>query len=240
MELVLLEPGGYVSDINPADALRTPTTALESDPRSDRDEDALASRWQAIAALYFGPEVPESVAIHFETAKNVLLYAFFVYRFHMVAEQYVLSTLELALRERLLRDNLIQVKDDWVPGLKLMMGRARDHKLISNDRFEPGRALARRRAEHRHSVELIRRMQQEGLTEVSYDPAQIELTAEDLSFDWIKQFTDSLPDLRNMHAHGTSNLYPTVFNTFRTVHNLVGQMFSASAPADPAPNYSAE
>lgn len=220
----------YVSDINPADALRTPATALDPDPRSPRDQDALASRCAAIAPLHFGTEVPEPIAIHFETAKNVLLYAFFVYRFHMVAEQYVLSTLELALRERLLRDNLIKMRDDWVPGLKLMMARAREHGLISNERFEPGRALARRRAEHRHSVELIRRMQEEGLTEASYDPSQIELAAEDLSFDWIKQFTDSLPDLRNMHAHGTANLYPTVFNTFRIVQNLIEQMFSVSEP----------
>lgn len=171
--------------------------------------------------------MPEAVSIHFETAKNVLLYAFFVYRFHMVAEQYVLSTLELALRERLVRDKLITVKDDWVPGLKLMMDRAREHGLISNDRFEPGRALARRRAEHRHSIEVIRRMQEEGLDEVSYDASEIKLSPEDLSFDWIEQFTDSLPDLRNMHAHGTANLYPTVFNTFRIVHNLIGQMFTA-------------
>lgn len=219
-----------MNDINPADGLRSPATAFQPDPRSPHNPDALASRWQAIAPLNFGSRVPEAVVIHFETAKNVLLYGFFVYRFHMVAEQYVLSTLELALRERLLRDGLITVKDDWVPGLKLMMDKASVHGLISNDHFEPGRALARRRAEHRHSMEMIRRMEEEGLVEVSYDPSQVELTSEDLSFDWIKQFTDSLPGLRNMHAHGTASLYPTVFNTFRIVHNLIGQMFSEPGP----------
>lgn len=218
-----------MSEVNPADALRTPTTSLQPDPRSPRDAMGLTSRWEAISPLQLGPEVPEAIAIHFETAKNVLLYAWFVYRFHMVAEQYVLSTLELALRERLLRDKLITISENWTPGLKLMLGKARDHGLVSNERFEPGRQLARRRAEHRQSMEMIYRMQEQGLREISYDPSQIEVTAEDLSQDWIEQFIDSLPDLRNMHAHGTANLYPTVFGTFRIVHNLAGQMFSVPA-----------
>lgn len=216
-----------MSGINPADALRTPATALQPDPRAGADTNGINARWEAIAALQLSSEVPESVAHHFETAKNVFLYAWFVYRFHMVAEQYVLATLELALRERLLKEKLIEVTEDWIPGLKLMLGKARDHGLISNDRFEPGWELARRRAEWRQSMEMIRKMRDAGLDEISYDPSEAEITSEDLTYDWIDQFTGSLPNLRNMHAHGTTNLYPTVFNTFRIVHNLVEQLFHA-------------
>lgn len=187
----------------------------------------LDERWRSIAAFGFAAEVPETVAYHFETAKNVLLYAWFVYRFHMVAEQYVLTTLELALRERLSRDNYIRVTDDWMPGLKLMLGKARAHGLISNDRFAPGQDLARRRAEMRQSLAMIRRMQELGLEEITYDPSQLEITAEDLAYDWLDQFEQSLPQLRNMHAHGTNSLYPTVFNTFRIVHNIIEQLFEA-------------
>lgn len=216
-----------LSQINPADALRAPSNACNPDPRMSGDGNGLQDRWRSIAALELATDVPEPVVHHFETAKNVLLYAWFVYRFHMVAEQYVLTTLELALRERLLRDNLIKVTADWVPGLKPMLGKAREHGLISNLRFAPGRELARRRAEMRQSLEMIRRMQELGLSEISYDASNVEVTADDLAFDWIEQFEGSLPTLRNMHAHGTENLYPTVFSTFRIVHNLIGQLFAS-------------
>lgn len=42
--------------------------------------------------------VPEIVADHFTTAKNLLLYSWFVYRFIPVAELHAISTLELALK----------------------------------------------------------------------------------------------------------------------------------------------
>jgi hypothetical protein len=119
-----------VSEVNAADALRTPTTSLQPDPRSPREAMGFTNRWEAISPLQLGPEVPEAIAIHFETAKNILLYAWFVYRFHMVAEQYVLSTLELALRERLLRDKLITVTENWTPGLNLMLVSVQPSHLV--------------------------------------------------------------------------------------------------------------
>lgn len=130
-----------MSIINPADALRTPRDVCLPDPRMAHHPNDLEKRWRAISALELTPAVPETVAHHFETAKNVLLYAWFVYRFHMVAEQYVLTTLEFALRERLSRDNFISVTDDWIPGLKLMLSKAREQGLISNDRFAPAQEL---------------------------------------------------------------------------------------------------
>lgn len=214
-----------LSNVNPADALRTPRDTCRADPRMGQHPNDLEERWRAISGLELTAGVPETVAHHFETAKNVLLYAWFVYRFHMVAEQYVLTTLELALRERLSRDNFISVTDDWMPGLKLMLGKARERGLISNDRFAPAQEFARRRAEMRQSLAMIRRMQELGLEEITYDPSQIEITGEDLARDWLDQFEQSLPKLRNMHAHGTKSLYPTVFNTFRVVHNIIEQLF---------------
>lgn len=80
----------------------------------------------------------------------------------------------------------------------------------------------------RQSLDMIRRMQELGLEEITYDPSQIEITEEDLAYDWLDQFAQSLPELRNMHAHGTKTLYPTVFNTFRVVHNVIEQLFEPS------------
>jgi hypothetical protein len=67
-------------------------------------------------------------------------------------------------------------------------------------------------------------MVEEGLSEFAYDPAAIPIQPED-QLDWIAQQSEYLPKLRNIHAHGSSMLYPTVFRTFRIVANLVDQAF---------------
>ena len=182
-------------------------------------------RWCAISTLNLNTDVPEAIVHHFETAKNVLLYAWFVYRFHMVAEQYVLTTLEFALRERVSHENYIKVASDRLPGLKWMLTTARKEGWISSKQFDPGRELAQQKAEFRHSLKMIRRMEELGLREMEYDLSAVEIAEEDLAHNWIEQFESDLPSLRNMHAHGTKSLYPTVFTTFRIVHNLIEQLF---------------
>jgi hypothetical protein len=91
--------------LNPADTLRGLEGISTPDPRMiigvEDPSAAFRLRHHAISGLQLREWVPSDVRIHFETAKNVLLYAWCVYRFHMVAEQYALSTLEFALRERL-------------------------------------------------------------------------------------------------------------------------------------------
>jgi hypothetical protein len=189
------------------------------------DATVMDERWRAISTLNLNADVPEAISHHFETAKNVLLYAWFVYRFHMVAEQYVLTTLELALRERLLRENHIKIASNTAPGLKWMLSNARKEGWISNKRFAPGRQMAQQNAEFRHSLKMIHRMEELELHEMEYDLSAVEIAEEDLAHNWIEQFESDLPSLRNMHAHGTKSLYPTVFTTFRIVHNLIEQLF---------------
>lgn len=67
-------------------------------------------------------------------------------------------------------------------------------------------------------------MADNGLSEYEYDESSVEPTDEDRNVDWIAHFADSLPQLRNMHAHGTSMLYPTVATTFRVVADLIRQV----------------
>ncbi len=55
---------------------------------------------RAVATHMLNKAVPEDITIHFDTARNLYLYAWFVYRFYPVAEHHALACLELALRER--------------------------------------------------------------------------------------------------------------------------------------------
>jgi hypothetical protein len=220
--------------MNDADALRQVISLGSPDPRMlmgvEDPKLNLTARHRFLSALDLPQAVPEEVRIHFETAKNVLLYSWCVYRFHMVAEQYALSTLEFAFRDRLQALGIISFEEGKPPGLRFLLKTARDSGLINNRRFGPGGAYAYERARQRQSLEAIRHMTENGLEEYEYDESSIEALDEDSNVDWISHFTNSLPDLRNMHAHGTSMLYPTVANTFTAVADLIRQIHEQGAP----------
>jgi hypothetical protein len=64
-----------------ADALREPNIVLKADPRTNAAE-TLADRQQRIGQFLLAEAVPHAIRVHFETAKNLYLYAWFVYRFY--------------------------------------------------------------------------------------------------------------------------------------------------------------
>ena len=172
------------------------------------------------------PETPEPIQIHFETARNLYLYGWFVYRFHMVAEQYAFSTLEMALREKLIETGLLMRDAERVPGLSAMLKTAQSNNFISNERFLRRDEWARRLAFDRHRFQEISRMTEEGIAELEVNFSEVEPTTEEINFDWIGHFIKSVPDLRNMHAHGTDALYPNVLWTFEIVSEIINQLFS--------------
>ncbi len=215
-------------DLDPADSLRRPEEMALPDARMGSGTYAqrrLDGHHHAISGLTFGKVVPDDVRIHFETAKNLFLYSWCVYRFYMVAEQYALTTLEFGLRSKFIDEGLLKKDDDRVPGLKFLLRTARERDLISDAHFTPRLDIASELARHRHFLEVSQTMREQGLTEILYDDSAVGPSEEDLAIDWLEKVADSLPDIRNMHGHGTGNLYPTVFRTFVIVHNIIGQLF---------------
>jgi len=61
----------------------------------------LADHYTLIAGFTLVGTAPDKVRVHFETARNLLLYAWFAYRFIPVAEMHAFSTVEMALRLKL-------------------------------------------------------------------------------------------------------------------------------------------
>lgn len=78
----------------------------------------------AIAAFVLDPAVPEDIAQHFETVKNVYLYSWFIYRFQPVAELLSLACLEYALRVRLADEIRERKLKEKRPGLQKLMAYA--------------------------------------------------------------------------------------------------------------------
>ncbi|OYD60466.1 UNVERIFIED_ORG: hypothetical protein BDU10_9834 [Burkholderia sp. CF145] len=180
-----------------------------------------------IAQFTLCAEVPESVRVHFETAKNLYAYAWFVYRFHAVAEQQALTSLEFALRERL-EGEVAQFpsKGKRQPnGLSGWLNKALAHGLISNAQLSRRMEWALQRARSRADLQMVDAMQRSGTLTAQVDYSSVKPSPEDLDNDWIGVFIDSLPKIRNAYAHGSSLLHPTVLRTFEIVSDLINQLF---------------
>lgn len=182
---------------------------------------SLERRIDYIAQFVLSGQAPEEVRIHFETGKNLFVFAWHVYRFHMVAEQHILGTLEMAVRMRL------EAQPSLSPprGLSALLRTASAASLIANDRFFARHQWAVERARWRHDIEEMDRMHREGIHECVVDYTQVVPNDEDLSYDWLEHFIDTLPKLRNMHAHGSGALYPAIGRTFEIVVELINQLF---------------
>lgn len=216
---------------HPAERLRPPEDMAAPDPRLHvPDGEELASRQRqhaAVAGLLLNPSVPEAVVIQFETAKNLYLYAWHVYRFYPVAEMQALAALEFGLRERLSPD-----LPDKRPALSRLLRLACDRHLIRNDGFQRWHQLAEQRARERFRFEQFQRMQYEGLTELAWDDdAPVEITPADRDWDLTDVLQRSLPSRRNLHAHGGPTLTPQVRGKLELVMEILNQLYPM--PAQP-------
>lgn len=175
--------------------------------------------------------VPLDIRVHFETAKNLYLYAWFVYWFYPVAEQQALTTLEFGLRTRLamLYPELYGPNSKWIPKLSKMLETARKDGLISNVGMRATERWAMRRARDRVSNDATRKLIESGAEFIEFDPESAVPEPQDYSDDALSIFIETLPAIRNNYAHGSSMLHPTVLGTFEIVTDLVNQLYPADS-----------
>lgn len=57
-------------------------------------------------------------------------------------------------------------------------------------------------------------------------------TVDELEFDWVGHFTETLPSVRNIYAHGSTSLHATVLRTFEVAQTFINQLF-VGAPVGP-------
>lgn len=221
-------------DIARCDALRNSEQATAADARCETfavidaagiRKYTLADRYEAVRSFVLNSAVPHSIRLHFETAKNLYLYGWFVYRFHPIAEQQALTSLEFALRERLLQAGEAGKGKRKIRGLAARLQRARELDLIRNEGLQIRERLAMRRAQARYEFETLEEMIRTGAPEMVLDDSNIEPNEQDLGHDWIGTFIASLPMIRNAYAHGSEMLHPTVLPTFAIVCDLINQLY---------------
>lgn len=176
--------------------------------------------------------VPDGIAIHFETAKNLYLYAWFVFRFYPVAEQQALASLEFALREKLV--DFVQAftakhPKSGGPGLSRLLSHAKSIGLIQNEALAGRYEWALGATKARYSMQKINEMIAAGLDEMEFDDSHLTPTDADLQHDRLGDFIKAIPKIRNDYAHGSSTLHHTVLHTFDLVSQLINQLYSATA-----------
>lgn len=217
--------------ISPADQLRTLERMLLPDPRSpspaDGASDDLSQHHDAISRLELSEQVPGAVAVQFETARNLCLYAWLVYRFYPVAEMQALAALEFGLRERFPTP---LPASHWsnpkrAPTLHALLRYAADQGLIKNEGFSRWHAAARRKAHDRQQFEAFEAAIAAGETSFEITQGEVVVTAADQTWDLVGILRDSLPKTRNLHAHGGRHLWPNVIGTLELVAEILNQLY---------------
>ncbi|MDD5384231.1 MAG: hypothetical protein PHG89_05050 [Gallionella sp.] len=209
-------------EINECDQLRLPGTVCKPDVRTQQR--LVESQYEAIARFKLNETVPIDVVTHFETAKNLYLYAWFVYRFYPVSEQQALASLEFALRERF-PDLVKEQKGQRGFGLKKLMNHAIENNHINNEMFTTREHWAWNRAEMRHSFEKMQEMMAAGLESMEWSNSEVVVTQEDLDCDWLGIFKETIPKIRNEYAHGSGQLKPADTHTFEMVVEIINQLY---------------
>lgn len=157
-----------------------------------------------IQEIRLNDEVPESVVIHFETAKNLALFAWHVYRFVPVAELHAFISVELALREK---------TDNRKAPFKKLLQRFIDEGWLSNERFSQWQRVTKHRAlQHEEDVELAKVL-------------ETELPEEPKYWDYLAVLKEHIPYFRNTYAHGSTSIFPWPYKALEDSAEIINQLY---------------
>ena len=167
-----------------------------------------------LSRIKLNRRVPVEVRQLFETAKNLSLYSWFVYRFHQVSELTAYSALEMALRlryekevgkKRRVLDLDMRKKTTGLIIIDLAAYRNETEK--SKKSLEVDRVLLTAVNRFR----LIRRLNKK--------------SESSKRTDIVSGIVDSFAILRNELAHGSSTLHPNSIATLQVVAEVINQIY---------------
>jgi hypothetical protein len=172
---------------------------------------SLMDLYKDVSKFVLHPNVPEAIQVHFDTAKNILLYSWFVYRFLSVAETQAYSSLEYALRLKLGIDRTKEY-----PGLARLLKVAIEEKFISDSQIRMQQRIIKIRERALESD----RMFAEAIGQPFSEPPSPDPQ------EYCKILCDTFPMLRNALAHGSNMVTPSsTFITLEICCDLINQLF---------------
>jgi hypothetical protein len=210
------------------DPLKPLHQIYEPDERQISFNASLKDRHAALEEIVLSDEVPIDVRQLFETAKNLSLYSWFVYRFHQVSELISFSALEMALRERYLAENPIdkKLRKKRPPSLYDLLQHAKKNGWINNESFSDNYQIARRIAE---LDKMIEKSKTHDFDKEPYmfidEPSEEDIAAAFSNMDRVKAISETAHKIRNDLAHGSNTLHPNSLSTLRINADVINQIY---------------
>lgn len=178
----------------------------------------LADLHAGIEKIQLCDAVPNDVWTNFETARNLALYSWFVYRFQSVAEQCALASLELALRKKCDTEGATKLRN-----LGPLLKKAVERRWITAEGVADYRdCQARVREAHERMVSIT------GYRGPEPQPDSGKYLAALVAF---------LPRVRNEWAHGSDELHGNCLKILAICAGLINQLFAVEegcASSEPA------
>ena len=189
------------------------------DPMDGIRQKTLEDHHGEVASVTLNESAPVGVRQLFENAKNLVLYSWFVYRFHQPAELSAYGALEMALRAKAKSDSPKwrgKAGKNKQPSLKTLLVEANNFGWLKNQEFSVWRRHQQRRAYEKAMQKLIERMQQDGLTEAETPSVEeFEGKIGDENYDYVRLLSRSVPSTRNRLAYGSQSLHPNSLATLK-------------------------
>ena len=209
------------------DPLKSLDQIYEPDERHEYSVYTLEDVHSELSKIVLNNSVPIDVRQLFETAKNISLYSWFVYRFHQASELLVFSALEMALRERYAIENPDVPSKKYPFGLYHLLQHAKSEEWITNEGFPSLYARAKTFAKDKKSIEIIQTHDFEKEPSVAIEEPGIDEIEEALSeIDMVGAIINNANLIRNSLAHGSRTLHPNSVSTLFTTSEVINQIFS--------------
>lgn len=157
---------------------------------------SLRDKYEAIESVSLDQCVPDEIREHFDTARNLLVYSWFVYRFNQVAELHAFASLEFALKTKC---------GDSPKGLKKLLEAAVERGWILDSGFRYYRPSA------------IEDMSDDVADSSNPDTRDVQ--------KYCRTLVETMPFIRNELAHGSRMLHPNGLTTLAIIADLINQLF---------------
>lgn len=180
------------------------------DPRHGVLASTLGRHHAVIELMQLDDSAPDDVLIHYETARNLLLYSWFVYRFLPLAEMQAYASVERALKLRIGEATLERRRG--LRGFRKLLEYAIAQGWLDDEGFAHHRRMRERRE---HNMER--------LAEILGESSAI--AADEGQQPCVQILSDSLPSLRNVIAHGDRYLSHTTYFTLELCRDIIQQLF---------------
>ncbi len=177
-------------------------------------EKTLAIHHGDISSARLPPEVPEDIRFHFDIARNLLLYSWYVWEFRSVAQLYAYASLELALRTRAQRENLLPERNK--PGLHALINLALEHGWLDVTALSEYRLID---ANQKAALERWETVFDNDEVARNWAP---QLDPRKYAFELARY----MPFVRNDLAHGSTRTPGNPIGTLMTCKELIVQLFA--------------